>query len=86
MLLVLLGRETPKAQNTPLLLGGRTLQALQAILSYGDGIMTFRRDEYPTNNGHIAVDLGESATTLGFLHEFVKDEFGINLAIPGGDI
>ena len=84
----LLDDESSRETNTPLVLGGRALKALQAILSYGHGIMTFRRDEekdlavlplYPTKNGHIAVDLSESATTLGFLYEFVSDEFDINL-------
>ncbi|CAE6957766.1 RE1 [Symbiodinium sp. CCMP2592] len=85
--------EAPKAQNTPLLLGGRTLRSLQAILSYGDNMMTFRRPLegdlaalplYPTKNGHLAVDLSEKCCALGFLQEFVRDEFGLNLAMAGG--
>lgn len=51
------------AQDTPLLLGGRVLRSLEAILSYSDNMMTFKKPGsnelaalqlHPTKNGHLA--------------------------------
>ena len=86
--------EAPRAQDTPLLLGGRTLRSLKAILSYEDNMMTFEKADgtglavlalYPTKNGHLAVDLSESSTPLGVFQSFVLEEFGLNIAMPGDE-
>eukprot|EP00439_Symbiodinium_sp_Y106_P051132 s3318_g6.t2 len=84
--------ETPKAQNTPLLLGGRALRSMKAILSYEDNLMTFEKEDgsglavlslHPTRNGHLAVDLKESSTPLGIFQAFVQEELGLNVVMPG---
>ena len=79
----------PTSQDTPLLLGGRTLRQLKATVNYGDETLMFLRRGgqvallplVSTLGGHMVVDLAMRSTPLGPVQDYLEKKLGV--VFPG---
>ena len=77
----------PSSQDTPLVLGGRTLRQLKATVNYGDELLMFSRRSgqlaflplVSALGGHMVVDLAARSTPLGPIQDYLKNELGVVL-------
>ena len=75
------------AQQTPLLLGGRALREIQAVVNYGDHTLMFQkrtgelrvRPVSTTPGSHLLVDLASTSKPLGSVKSYLAERFGIEV-------
>ena len=84
--------DDPNSQDTPLLLGGRTLRQVKATVNYGDETLMFLRRNgqlaflplVSTLGGHMVVDLAVRSTSLGAVQDYLRKELGV--VLPEGEV
>ena len=84
----------PRAPETPMLLGGRLLRNIEAILNYGDNLFIFKDGQgkvkflplMRTRSGHLVVDMCEPSVSLTCFSEQMRREYGVRLPSSQEDV
>ncbi|CAE7799825.1 unnamed protein product [Symbiodinium sp. CCMP2592] len=82
------------SQETPLLLGGRILRELQAVINYGDRTLMFQKRGGElrllplgsTPGGHLIVNLATSSRSLGPVKTYLAERFGVQMPMESCNV